>query len=167
MVRTHEKPPAGSALLVVIVWIAPRGVGAPRRRQWKEVDEAVAKGLPNRPLKSWARIIQGALKDKAWGEATKGHRAEDCSRRKHPGNKPEERSRGWEAEIAKAPKEIVRCRYDPGQLVLALLPAESLAIHAAQRNRPSRRARIFTTWTCSAFHRNRPAFQKRWPTPAR
>src|SRR2546430_231727 len=43
---------------------------ASRDAQWKEVDEAVGKGLPKTAIEKLEPIIQGALKDKAWGEAT-------------------------------------------------------------------------------------------------
>ena len=39
--------------------------GGPRDAQWKKVDEAVAKGLPQSAIQLLDPIIQAAMKDKA------------------------------------------------------------------------------------------------------
>src|SRR5438309_5101520 len=80
---------------------------APRDAQWKEVEEVVAKGLPKSAIEKLDPIIQGALKDKAWGEATKAIARKIVLEGNIQGNKPEEKITRMEAEIAKAPKEIV------------------------------------------------------------
>src|SRR6266481_588146 len=80
---------------------------ASRDTQWKEVDEAVGKGLPKTAIEKLEPIIQGALKDKAWGEATRAIARKIVLEGTIQGNKPEERITRLEAEIAKAPKEIV------------------------------------------------------------
>src|SRR6266480_3937532 len=77
-----------------------------RDAQWKEVEEAVIKGLPKTAIEKLEPIIQGALKDKAWGEATKAIARRIVLEGNIQGNKPEEKIARLEAEIAKAPKEI-------------------------------------------------------------
>src|SRR5258705_241562 len=80
--------------------------GAARDAQWKEVDDAVEKGLPKTAIEKLEPIILGALKDKAWGEATNAIARRIVLEGNIQGNKPEERITRMEAEIAKAPKEI-------------------------------------------------------------
>src|SRR6266480_7107903 len=78
-----------------------------RDAQWKDVDDAVSKGLPKTAIEKLEPIIQGALKDKAWGEATKAIARKIVLEGNIQGNKPEEKIIRLEAEIAKTPKEIV------------------------------------------------------------
>src|SRR4029077_10506455 len=62
------------ALVVVLVTIVFRcsvTFAASREAPWKEVDDAIYKGLAKTGMEKLEPIIQGALKDKAWGEATK------------------------------------------------------------------------------------------------
>src|SRR6266513_316942 len=80
---------------------------ASRDAQWKEVDDAVSKGLPKTAVEKLDPIIQGALKDKTWGEATKAIGRKIVLEGNIQGNKPEEKITRLETEIAKAPKEIV------------------------------------------------------------
>ena len=80
---------------------------ASRDTQWKEVDDAINKGLPKTAIEKLDPIIQGALKDKAWGEATKAITRKIVLEGNIQGNKPEEKIVRMEAAIAKAPKEIV------------------------------------------------------------
>ncbi len=42
-----------------------------RTALWKEVDEAVSKGLPQTAITNLEIIVRGALADKAYAEATK------------------------------------------------------------------------------------------------
>jgi len=79
---------------------------ASRDTQWKEVDEAVGKGLPKTAIEKLEPIIQGALKDKAWGEATRAIARKIVLEGNIQGNKPEEKITRLEAEIVRAPKEI-------------------------------------------------------------
>ena len=44
---------------------------APRDDLWRQVNEAVKKGLPETAITNLEPIIAGALKDKAYAEATK------------------------------------------------------------------------------------------------
>src|SRR6266480_3461497 len=78
-----------------------------RDAQWKDVDDAVSKGLPKQAIEKLDPIIQGALKDKAWGEATKAIARKIVLEGNIQGNKPEEKITRLEAEIVRAPKEIV------------------------------------------------------------
>src|SRR5256886_8668415 len=80
---------------------------ASRDTPWKEVDEAVSKGLPKTAIEKLEPIIQGALKDKAWGEATKAIGRKIVLEGNIQGNKPQEKITRLESEIAKAPKQIV------------------------------------------------------------
>ena len=79
----------------------------PRDAQWKEVEEAIQKGLPKTAITNLEPIIQGALKDKAYAEAVKAIGEKIALEGNIQGNKPEEKITRLEAEIAKAPKEMV------------------------------------------------------------
>ena len=79
---------------------------ASRDTQWKEVDDAIKKGLPKTAAEKLNPIIQGALNDKAWGEATVAIARKIVLEGDIQGNKPEEKIVRMEAAIAKAPKEI-------------------------------------------------------------
>src|SRR6266566_6082153 len=96
-----------AVVLVTMVVNCSLSFAASRDAQWKEVEEAVAKGLPKSAIEKLDPIIQGALKDKAWGEATKAIARKIVLEGNIQGNKPEEKITRMEAEIAKAPKEIV------------------------------------------------------------
>src|SRR6266702_5333091 len=93
-------------VLVTMVVNCSLSFAASRETQWKEVEEAVKKGLPKTAIEKLEPIIPGALKDKAWGEATKAIARRIVLEGNIQGNKPEERITRMEAEIAKAPKEI-------------------------------------------------------------
>src|SRR6266404_3296695 len=94
-------------VLVAIVVNCQLYFAASRETQWKDVEEAVKNGLPKTAIENLEPIIQGALKDKAWGEATKAIARRIVLEGNIQGNKPEEKITRMEAEIAKAPKEIV------------------------------------------------------------
>src|ERR1035437_7704757 len=79
----------------------------PRDAQWKQVEEAVKKGLPQTAITNLEPIIQGALKDKAYAEAVKAIGQKIALEGNIQGNKPEEKITRLEAEIARAPKEMV------------------------------------------------------------
>ena len=55
-------------LLVAFTCIVNAG---PLDAQWKEVEEAVQKGLPKTAIEKLGPIIEGALADKAYAEAVK------------------------------------------------------------------------------------------------
>ena len=81
--------------------------GASRDAQWKKVDEAIQNGLPKTAITELDPIIQGALRDKAYGEAVKAIGRKLVLEGNIQGNKAEEKITRLEAEIAKAPKELV------------------------------------------------------------
>ena len=60
-----------ASFLIIVAFNTAVVLAAPRDAQWKEVDEAIQKGLPKTAIEKLDPIIQGALKDNAWGEATK------------------------------------------------------------------------------------------------
>jgi hypothetical protein len=80
---------------------------SPRDGQWKLVEAAIQKGLPKTAITNLEPIIQGALKDKAYAEAVKAIGQKIALEGNIQGNKPEEKITRLEAEIAKAPKEMV------------------------------------------------------------
>src|SRR5713101_316458 len=96
-----------AVVLVTMVFRCSLSFAASREAQWKEVDDAINKGLPKTAIEKLEPIIQGAMKEKAWGEATKAIARRIVLEGNIQGNKPEEKITRLEAEIAKAPKEIV------------------------------------------------------------
>ena len=87
--------------------MAPSLRAGPRDAQWQQVEEAIKKGLPKTAITNLEPIIQGALKDKAYAEAVKAIGEKIALEGNIQGNKPEEKITRLEAEIAKAPKEMV------------------------------------------------------------
>jgi uncharacterized protein YfaS (alpha-2-macroglobulin family) len=94
------------AILVVNMFTS-NTIAGPRDAQWKQVEEAIKKGLPKTAITNLEPIIQGALKDKAYAEAVKAIGQKIALEGNIQGNKPEEKITRLEAEIAKAPKEMV------------------------------------------------------------
>src|SRR4051794_33868812 len=82
-------------------------VPGPRETQWKAVEEAIQKGLPQTAITNLEPIIAGALRDKAWGEATKAIARRIVLEGTIQGNKAEEGILRIDTEIARAPREIV------------------------------------------------------------
>jgi hypothetical protein len=78
-----------------------------RAAEWKEVDEAMAKRRPETAVAKLGPIIEAALKEGAWGEAVKaiGRRIQLEAQRE--GGRGEARIRRMDAEIARAPAEMV------------------------------------------------------------
>ena len=95
---------AGATALVLVTSSLQAG---PRDAQWKAVEDAIQKGLPKTAITNLEPIIQGALKDKAYAEAVKAIGQKIALEGNIEGNKPEEKITRLEAEIAKAPKEMV------------------------------------------------------------
>jgi hypothetical protein len=94
------------ALLIVNTFASNSNAG-PRDAQWKQVEEAIKKGLPKTAITNLEPIIQGALKDKTYAEAVKAIGQKIALEGNIQGNKPEEKITRLEAEITKAPKEMV------------------------------------------------------------
>src|SRR5690348_12935218 len=82
-------------------------LGATRDAQWKRVEEAVNRGLPQTAITNQEPIIAAALKEKAYAEAVRAIGKRIVLEANIQGNKPEEKTTRLEAEIAKAPKEMV------------------------------------------------------------
>jgi hypothetical protein len=91
------------ALIMATQFIAS---AAPRDALWRQVDEAVQKGLPKTAITNLEPIITGALKDKAYAEATKAIAKKIALEGNIEGNKPEEKIVRLEAEMTRAPKEM-------------------------------------------------------------
>ena len=56
-----------------------------RESHWKQVDEAIQKGLPKTAIEHLDPIIAGAIKDKAYPGSHQGHRQENRPGRQYPG----------------------------------------------------------------------------------
>ncbi len=79
----------------------------PRDDQWKAVEDALSKGLPQTAITNLQPIIAGALKDKAYPEAIKAIAKKITLEGSIQGDKPEEKITRLQAELLKAPKEMV------------------------------------------------------------
>ncbi len=90
-------------LLVAFTCIVNAG---PRDAQWKEVEEAVQKGLPKTAIEKLEPIIEGALADKSYAEAVKAIGKKIALEGNIQGNKPEEKVTRMQAEIEQAPVEM-------------------------------------------------------------
>ncbi len=73
---------------------------------WRNVNDAIQKGLPKTAITNLGPIIAGALKDKAYAEAAKAIAKRIALEGNIEGNKPEEKIVRLEAEIARAPKDM-------------------------------------------------------------
>ena len=93
--------------ILAMAMTAPRTIAGPRDAQWKKVDEAINQGLPKSAITNLEPIIQGALKDKAYAEAVKAICEKIALEGNIQGNKPEEKITRLQAEMAKAPREMV------------------------------------------------------------
>ncbi len=89
-------------LLLAAILQAP-AVAGPRDAQWKAVQDAVSKGLPQTAITNLEPIIAAAMNEKAYAEATKAIGQKIALEGNIQGNKAEERVVRLEAEIARAP----------------------------------------------------------------
>ncbi len=96
-----------AGLIAVVSIAADPPAPTPRAAQWKKVDDAINKGLPQTAIKELDPIIESALKEKAYPEAIKAICKKIAYEGTIQGNKPEEKITRMQAEIAKAPKEMV------------------------------------------------------------
>jgi DNA-binding TFAR19-related protein (PDSD5 family) len=98
------------AVLLSVV-VVPAGLvfaaAGTRDAQWKQVEQAMQKGLPKTALEHLEPIIQAALNDKAYAEAIKAIARKIALEGNIQGNKPEEKIKRMQAEIAQAPPEMV------------------------------------------------------------
>src|SRR5438128_3014729 len=93
-------------LVTLVVKCAPSSA-ASRETQWKEVEEAVKKGLPKTAIEKLEPIIRGALKEKAWGEATKAIARGIVFEGKIQGKKPEKKITGMKPKMTRQRMERV------------------------------------------------------------
>ncbi|MFO0934904.1 MAG: alpha-2-macroglobulin family protein [Gemmataceae bacterium] len=77
-----------------------------REEQWKKVQDAINKGLPQTAIRELNPIIDSAMKDKAYAEASKALTRKLVLEGTIQGNQPDEKVKRLKAEIAKAPAEI-------------------------------------------------------------
>ena len=102
MRRTRLPGFLSGVFLLVMVAVA----AGPRDDAWKEVDEAIRKGLPKTAVQRLEPIIKAAIRDKAYPEAIKAIGKKIALEGNIQGNKPEEKIVRLQAEIAKAPKAM-------------------------------------------------------------
>jgi uncharacterized protein YfaS (alpha-2-macroglobulin family) len=106
------KPLALAGLLLALLVTSKFSMSKPltaadRPAQWKKVQEAIDKGLPKTAIQELEPIIESALAEKAYPEAVKAITKKIAFEGMIEGNKPEERITRMQAEIAKAPKEMI------------------------------------------------------------
>ncbi|MEM7392993.1 MAG: hypothetical protein AAF492_11665, partial [Verrucomicrobiota bacterium] len=94
------------SLFIGLLFTAAAAWAGPRDADWKKVDEATKKGLPKTAIEHLNPILEGALKDKAYGEAIKAVGRKIALEGNIQGNKPEEKVTRLEAEIETAPAEM-------------------------------------------------------------
>src|ERR1035438_4778991 len=92
--------------LLLAFMLQTPAVAGPRDAQWKAVQDAVNKGLPQTAITNLEPIIAAAMKEKSFAEATKAIGQKIALEGNIQGNKAEERVVRLEAEIAKAPAEM-------------------------------------------------------------
>ncbi len=101
---SHRRTVITGAFAVVAVTILL--AAGPREADWKEVDEAMAKGLPKTAIEKLDPIIRQAMDEKKYAEAIKAITMKISLEGNIEGNKPEEKITRMRAEIAKAPVEM-------------------------------------------------------------
>jgi uncharacterized protein YfaS (alpha-2-macroglobulin family) len=93
-------------VFLIMAFIPQFGRAGTRDAQWQKVDDAMRKRLPRTAIEELQPIIDGALKDKAYGEAVKAIARRVALEAMIQGNRPDERITRMQAEISKAPPEI-------------------------------------------------------------
>jgi uncharacterized protein YfaS (alpha-2-macroglobulin family) len=96
-----------SSAFVALLLATTAYAASPRDAQWKKVQDAINQGLPKTAITNLEPIITGALKDRAYAEAAKAIGKKIVLEGNIQGNKPEEKITRLEAEIVKAPAEMV------------------------------------------------------------
>src|SRR5262245_23680832 len=94
------------SLALVLSFLTFSVLAAPRDALWKEVEDAVNKGLPKTAIEKLQPIIDAAVKEKKYAEAVKGIGKKIALEGNIQGNKPEEKITRMRAEIDKAPAEM-------------------------------------------------------------
>lgn len=96
-----------TALFLLVFLMTANSFAESRDEQWKQVDEAIQKGLPQTAIELLQPIIRGAMEDKDYDEAIKAIGRKIGLEGNIQGNKPEEKIVRLQAEIAQAPAEMV------------------------------------------------------------
>src|SRR5262245_2614784 len=94
------------SLALVLSFLTLSVLAAPRDALWKEVEDAVNKGLPKTAIEKLQPIIDAAVKEKKYAEAIKGIGKRIALEGNIQGNKPEEKITRMRTEIDKAPAEM-------------------------------------------------------------
>lgn len=94
------------SLLTVFVMTSASFAG-PRDDLWKQVDQAMQKGLPQTAIQHLEPIIAGAIQDKSYAEAIKAIGRKIALEGTIQGNLPEEKIVRLQEEIEQAPEEMV------------------------------------------------------------
>lgn len=100
---------ARTRMLAVAMWIglvAGAAVAGERDDLWKQVNEAINKGLPKTAAEVLGQIVPGAIEDQAYAEATKAICMKIVQEGRVQGGKVEEMIPKLEAQIAAAPEEM-------------------------------------------------------------
>lgn len=95
------------SLAMCVVPLLALAVPASRQAQWKKVQEAMDKGLPRTAIEHLEPIIASAIKEKAYPEAIKAICRKIALEGNIQGNRPEEKITRLQAEMAKAPLEML------------------------------------------------------------
>lgn len=90
-------------LLMVLLSASVAAVAGPRDAQWKIVQDAVSKGLPQTALTNLEPILAAAMQEKAYAEAVRALGEKIALEGNIQGNQPAERITRLEAEIARSP----------------------------------------------------------------
>jgi len=93
-------------MLMITMCAALAGAAQPRKELWRQVDQAIEKGLPKTAIEKLQPIIDGAIQDKAYAEAVKAIGKRIALEGNIQGNKPEEKITRMQAEMEKAPAEM-------------------------------------------------------------
>ena len=110
-------------------------------------------------------IIEGAMARQGLSRGHQGHRPQDRPGRQHPGQQAGREDHPPGGRDRQGPRgNAAGDGSHPGRLVLALLPAEPLAVHAADGHGRPRRARISPPGTCRAsWPRSTSISPRPWP----
>ena len=93
----------GLALFLLTAGVADLTLGATRDAEWKAVEKAVRQGLPKTAIKHLQAVLQGALQDKAYGEAVKAIGRKIALQGAIDGNRAEAKIQRLQAETARSP----------------------------------------------------------------
>ena len=94
---------AGLAICLLVAGMANLTRAAAREAEWKAVEEAVRKGLPKTAVKHLQAVLEGALQDKAYGEAIKAVGRKIALQGAIDGNRAEAKIKRMQTEIARSP----------------------------------------------------------------